>query len=119
MWTFCRKHRMENMQFVMSKNVCLFETDIVMSPFTHLSSAFVFPIGDFIVQLVSKDVPDVQLVAIFKQGGEWVSHIQGGFLLAFNHLQLEVRFAYLSCGEGRETVTCACTPLYLSWKLPF
>lgn len=73
---------------------------MVTSAVTHLASALVFPIGDFILQLIGEDVPDVQLAAIFKYGGEWVSHVQGGFLFVFAHLQLEVGSADISCGGG-------------------
>lgn len=67
---------------------------------THLTGALIFPIGDFILQLVIENIPDVQLAAISKQGGERVSHIQRGLLFVFTYLQLEVRFAYISCGGG-------------------
>ena len=70
------------------------------SAVTHLARALVFPVGDSVLQLVREDVPDVQLAAIFKQGGEWVSHIQGGLPFVSAHLQLELRFANISCGRG-------------------
>lgn len=72
----------------------------MMCAVTHLAGALIFAIGDFILQLVREDIPDVQLVAIFKQGGEWVSHIQGGLLFVFTYIQLEVGFSYFSCGGG-------------------
>lgn len=67
---------------------------------THLAGALIFPIGDFILQLVIENISDIQLAAISKQGGERVSHVQGGLLFVFTYLQLEVRFAYISCGGG-------------------
>lgn len=77
--------------------VLLMCVDVVMTTVTHLASALIFPIGDFIHQLVRENNPDVQLLAIFKQGCEWVSHIQGGLLFVFTYLQLEIRFSYISC----------------------
>lgn len=71
-----------------------------MSTVTHLAGALIFSISDFILQLVREDISDVQLAAIFKYGGEWVSHIQGGLLFVFTNLQLKLRFAYISCGKG-------------------
>lgn len=71
-----------------------------MSAVTHLAGALIFPIGDSILQLVSEDILNAQLAAILKHGGEGVSHIQGGLLFVFTYLQLEVRFAYISCGGG-------------------
>ena len=68
-----------------------------MSAVTHLASALISPVGDFILQLVGEDVPDGLLVAIFEEGGDWVGHIQSGLLFVF--CQLEVRSAYFSCGE--------------------
>lgn len=92
--------------------------DIVMSAVTHLAGALIFPIGDSIHQLVREDIPDVQLAVIFKQGSEWVSHIQGGLLFVFTYFQLEVRFAYISCEGGtgrsqgvyRQTRICLYSP---------
>lgn len=46
-----------------------------MSAAPHLAGALIFPIDDFILQLVSEDIPDVQLAAVFKQGGERVNHM--------------------------------------------
>ncbi|KAA8580495.1 hypothetical protein FQN60_013453 [Etheostoma spectabile] len=54
--------------------------------------------GDFVLQLIGEDVPDVQLAAVFEQGGERVGHIQGGLLSVFAYLQLEVRSVYISYG---------------------
>lgn len=51
------------------------EDDVAMSAATHPASAPIFPIDDFILQLVGEDVPDVQLAAVFKQGGERVDHM--------------------------------------------
>lgn len=73
--------------------------DVVASAVTHLAGAPTSPVGDSIHQLVFEDVPDVQLAAIFKQGCEWVSHVQSGLLLVFTYFQLEFWFAYISC-EG-------------------
>lgn len=71
--------------------------DFVKTTVTHLAAALIFPIGDFIHQLVRENIPDVQLLAIFKQGSDWVSHIQGGLLFIITNLQLEIRFSYFSC----------------------
>lgn len=38
----------------------------------HLAGALIFPIGDFIHQLVREDISNVQLAAVFKQGSERV-----------------------------------------------
>lgn len=70
-----------------------------MSAVTHLASALISPVGDFILQLVGEDVPDGLLVAIFEEGGDWVGHVQSGLLFVFADLQLEVRSVYFSCGE--------------------
>lgn len=39
----------------------------------HLAGALIFPIGDFIHQLVREDISDVHLAAVFKQGSKRVS----------------------------------------------
>lgn len=70
----------------MFSHSCLYEADVVMSANSHLAGTLIFPIGDSILKLVREDVPDVQLAAIFKQGSEWVSHIQGGLLFVFTDL---------------------------------
>lgn len=88
------------MQFLMSYSF-VFEADIAMSAVTHLTGALIFSIGDFVLQLVREDIAELQLVAIFKKGSEWVSHIQGGLLFVFTYLQLEVKSAYISCGEHK------------------
>lgn len=84
--------------------------DVVASAVTHLAGAPISPVGDFILQIISKDVPDVLLAAIFKKGREWVSHIQSGLLLVFTYFQLELWFAYISCeGEtGGSQGVCPC-----------
>lgn len=74
----------------------VFEAVVVMSAAAHLASALIFTIGDFIFQLVSKDVPDALLVTVFKQRSERVSHMQRGLLFVFAHLQLEIRSTYIS-----------------------
>lgn len=38
----------------------------------HLARALIFPIGDFIHQLVREDISNVELAAVFKQGSERV-----------------------------------------------
>lgn len=92
---FCRQHRKENIVGVLLITC----NDVVASAVTHFASASTSPVGDSIHQLVIEDVPDVQLAAIFKQGCEWVSHIQSGLPLVLTYFQLEFWFAYISC-EG-------------------
>lgn len=44
--------------------------DAVAFALTHFASALVFPIVDSILELVTKDIPDVLLVAVFKHVSE-------------------------------------------------
>lgn len=90
--------------------------DVVISAVTHLAGAPTSPVGDSIHQLVIEDVPDVQLATIFKQGCEWVSHIQSGLPLVFTYFQLEFWFAYISC-EGETGGSRSVHPCSLEIKI--
>lgn len=72
-----------------------------MGGVTHLACALVFPVRDFILQLVSEDISEGQLAAIFEHGRKGVSDKQGGVLFVFAYFQLEVRFANIRCMTGR------------------
>lgn len=81
---------------------------LIVRAVTHFPGALVFPVGDFILQLLSKHIPDGQLAAIFKHRCELVAHIQGDCLLVLAHSYVEVWFADVSCGEewtGSDCVT--------------
>lgn len=71
-----------------------------MGEVAHLARALIFPICDFIHQLVGEDISEGQLAATFEHGRERVGDKQGGVPFAFAYFQLEVRFAYVCCMTG-------------------
>uniref|UniRef100_A0A4W5LWD6 Tartrate-resistant acid phosphatase type 5 n=1 Tax=Hucho hucho TaxID=62062 RepID=A0A4W5LWD6_9TELE len=65
------------------------------SSWLRFSNAVNHTSGDFVLQLISEDIPDGSLlVMLVEQGCERVFYIQGDLPLVFAHLNLELRSAY-------------------------